>query len=214
MCHACFVQLWMSAKRRLHFTLEPPLLQMEACNRLLNSCSITCIVCFCLQMVRTVPTIHHLSSFLGGEGRDGLKQWKPGEERVRWNGRERKRAKLFWGLVIRVLFFQAILYHNICSGWARPLHTGEVQGPTRLSSLGQMPTPRHYQLYVDHRQTTNGCWTREQRVPSEIPEIPLVSCSSTFPLWFSEKQVHLLLPFSQQSLLISHHHSTLTYRIE
>lgn len=76
MCHACFVQLWMSVKRRLHFTLEPPVLQMEVCNCLLNSWSITCIAYFCLQMVGTVLTIHCISSFLGGQGREGLKRCK------------------------------------------------------------------------------------------------------------------------------------------
>lgn len=36
--------------------------------------------CFCLQRVPAVLTIHHPSSTLGGQGREGLKQLKLGKE--------------------------------------------------------------------------------------------------------------------------------------
>lgn len=90
-----------------------------------------------------------------------VKAWR----RVRKDGLGRKQSKLFRRQVIRAIFFKAILYHCILCGWTLPLSTGEVWSLMRLSSPGHIPALRHYQLYADHRQMTDWCWTEEWRVP-------------------------------------------------
>lgn len=144
MCHACFAQLWTSARRQPHFTqtssaadgsVQPPpkvlLLSMHY---------------FCLQGVPAALTIHHPYSSLGGQGREWLKQRKRGEEQRRMVSEKSEQSCLGdkW-----VELFPVRPSSTTTSAMGGPIPWMQVRCTVlmRLSSLGQTPAPRHCQLY-------------------------------------------------------------------